>query len=469
MVAKGKKRNSLNHRGSHNRDQNTSPNLNGDSLAGKINRPFHQRSPGFHSPGGMQKAAISYLSKAKKNREAQRRVSGGVRTAARMTSTFSRYAIQGSENGRAILNALGEVRTSVQVYRFGKTAVFYSAVFLSKPMKLAGRVGLQSVRTMGGLLNKVPAIQFAAGKASAGINLVKNTAGNVKKTATAPVRAVQYGFRNVKASMAERRIQRKERVTGGIRRTANRFVRTVSQTKLGRAAVTTGRAAGFAGKALAMPFRLTAKAVNLLKRGFRRIVAVCSAFLAAAIFLYLIAVFLVAGLNALLEFASGSLSAGEEVFQEIQDFHESVILYKELSDMHRDVDMLEELNRERREAAAEMGQGRPKDPNVLYGHTIDRYGSPDNSLSGCSIHYMDGYGREIPSGSSNSKDIISLAAAMVDNEISYYDLDIFEALLIDMYAMMNPDYRPGESDPWQFSYKESDPYICAYGCASYDL
>ncbi len=56
--------------------------------------------------------------------------------------------------------------------------------------------------------------------------------------------------------------------------------------------------------------------------------------------------------------------------------------------MHRDVDMLEELNRERREAAAEMGQGRPKDPNVLYGHTIDRYGSPDNSLSGCSIHYI---------------------------------------------------------------------------------
>ena len=456
---------SLNQIKSHNRNRNTNPG--GDSLSGKTNGVYHHGDVGFHSPGRMQKAAISYLGKAKKNREAQRRISRGIQTTARMASAFSRYAIQGSENGRTVLNALGEARTSVQVYRVGKAAAFYSAVFLSKPTKLAGKIGLQSVRTMGGLLNKVPAIQFVTNKASVGINLVRNTAGNVKKTATAPLRAVQYGFRNVKASMAEKRIQRKERVAGGIRRTANRFVRTVSQTKLGRAAVTTGRAAGFAGKALLTPFRLTAKAVNLMKRGFRRIVAVCSAFLAAAIFLYLIAVFLVAGLNALLEFASGSLSAGEEVFQEIQDFHESVILYKELSDMHRDVDMLEELNRERREAAAEMGQGRPKDPNVLYGHTIDRYGSPDNSLSGCSIHYMDGYGREIPSGSSNSKDIISLAAAMVDNEISYYDLDIFEALLIDMYAMMNPDYRPGESDPWQFSYKESDPYICAYGCASY--
>lgn len=422
---------------------------------------------GIRSLDRLQKISISYLGKTKKRMEAQRKLYGGIHNVFQMSTAFSRYAMQGSENGRAILNTMGDVRTSIRIYRVSKGAVFYSSVFLAKPIKLAGKVGMQSVRVMGGLVNKVPAVRFLSDKASVGISNVKSTAANVKKTVTTPIRIIQYGFQNVKASVAARRIQRTERVTGGIRKTANRFVRTVTKTRVGRAVVQTGRTAGFVGKAVILPARLTARTIGFIQRGFRKILAVCSSFLAAVIFLYLIAVFLVVGVNALFELLSGSVLAGEEVFQKIQDFHENVILYQDLSDMHRDVELLEALNEEREEAAAQMGRGKPKDPSVLAGHLIDRYGSPDNGYAGYHIHYVDAYGREIPSGSSNSKDILSVATAMVDNEISYYDLTIFEELLEDLYVRMNPDYHPGEGETWQFSYKESDPYVCAYGCDTY--
>lgn len=111
--------------------------------------------------------------------------------------------------------------------------------------------------------------------------------------------------------------------------------------------------------------------------------------------------------------------------------------------------------------AEKIAQGTPKDPDVLGGHTISKYGHPDgngNYVDGSKIVYVDGNGNVILSGMNNIKDCIAMAYVIMDGD---FDTDAVERddLIMDLWELMNP----------AVTYQESDIYTCGGGCGTASL
>lgn len=137
----------------------------------------------------------------------------------------------------------------------------------------------------------------------------------------------------------------------------------------------------------------------------------------------------------------------------------SVILTEEENFVEDMTVVLRERMAEKRKEAMEIATGSPKNPAVLEGRSITRYGYPDaagNWTNGSKIMYLDGSGRVIGNGRNNIKDCIVMAYVIMDGDFDS-DRTARDELIIALWEMMNPDV----------TYQESDIYTCPYGCDSF--
>lgn len=114
----------------------------------------------------------------------------------------------------------------------------------------------------------------------------------------------------------------------------------------------------------------------------------------------------------------------------------------------------------KRQDAMDIAEGTPKDPNVLEGHFIQRYGHPDADgswVKGAEIIYVDGNGSIILNGRNNIKESIALAYVIMEGDFDS-NTGARDDLILDLWELMNPEV----------TYVESDVYTCPYGCDSFD-
>ncbi len=161
----------------------------------------------------------------------------------------------------------------------------------------------------------------------------------------------------------------------------------------------------------------------------------------------------------ILGFDFGSLF--QNIGSNVLKVYENYIEYSDYKDMRDDLRMVKGLSDDTFGEALEIGNGVPEDDSVLSGRRISHYGSPDKDR-GYTIHFLDPSGNELASRSNNVRDVEALCAAMIGNQMGEYvsysrDLEAFDALLKDMYALMVPD----------ISYEESEIYTCLYGCDTF--
>lgn len=114
----------------------------------------------------------------------------------------------------------------------------------------------------------------------------------------------------------------------------------------------------------------------------------------------------------------------------------------------------------KRQDALNIAEGTPQNPNVLEGHSISKYGHPDADgswVKGTKIVYVDGDGNVILNGTNNIKEAITLAYVIMEGDFDG-NTGARDALILDLWELMNPDV----------TYAESNIYTCPYGCDSFD-
>lgn len=118
--------------------------------------------------------------------------------------------------------------------------------------------------------------------------------------------------------------------------------------------------------------------------------------------------------------------------------------------------VLQEKAEQKRKEAKDIAAGVPKNPIVLDGHMISRYGYPGedgNWTGGSEIVYLDGNGNRVLNGMNNIKDCIVMAYVIMNGD---FDSDVAarDQLILDLWESMNPE----------ITYRESEVYTCPYGC-----
>lgn len=114
----------------------------------------------------------------------------------------------------------------------------------------------------------------------------------------------------------------------------------------------------------------------------------------------------------------------------------------------------------KRQDALNIAEGTSQDPNVLEGHSISKYGHPDADggwVKGTKIVYVDSDSNVILNGTNNIKEAIVLAYVIMEGDFDG-NTGARDALILDLWELMNPDV----------TYAESDIYTCPYGCDSFD-
>lgn len=304
--------------------------------------------------------------------------------------------------------------------------------------------------------NKVSVIRKSAGEKA---EQVRQSAKKIRKNAVQKVRDSRPG-RKVTAF----RRQTKET----IKKVNERF----NHSKAGRFVKKAGSAAGKAGrivkkpvKAVAKGAKATAKAVitpfkilGKMWAGLRRAVMVVGKYI-------LIAVLVIAAAYILLIFLNGTMEAAVAAVKAwVEDSEENIICVEDGITVQEWAGTLSVKDAELYRKAKELGEGTPKDPNVLHGKQIGHYGHPTNGgqavSTGYMIHYIDAYGNPVANSSTNIKDVIALCCVMFGQEMEkdQASREAFQELLEDMYNLMNPE----------LTYKESEIYTCVgSGCDSY--
>lgn len=197
------------------------------------------------------------------------------------------------------------------------------------------------------------------------------------------------------------------------------------------------------GKDIALtPVRLVGKAINGIRGFFGKIRLILLAGVGIAIAVFLIIVVLT---NAILT-----------IFQTESNIAVSAILTEDETFIADITEVLQGKASEKRQEAKTIAAGVPKDPAVLEGHIISKYGYPDENGSwtdGSEIIYLDGNGNVVLNGMNNIKDCVVMAYVIMDGDFDS-DETARDQLILDLWEIMNPEV----------TYQESDIYTCPYGC-----
>lgn len=92
--------------------------------------------------------------------------------------------------------------------------------------------------------------------------------------------------------------------------------------------------------------------------------------------------------------------------------------------------------------------GTPQNTAVLEGHTISKYGHPNESgnwVGGSKIIYLDGNGNVILNGMNNIKDCIVMAYVIMDGDFDSNEV-VRNDLITDLWETMNLQVTYEESD-----------------------
>ncbi len=332
-------------------------------------------------------------------------------------------------------------------------------------------VAIGKVTGMSFLMNKIvkPAVMKKivnpmSAKAAEAKNTVKKGLSAVKKGAVDKAKKTTVGKGVSKAKKGV------DKVKGGVKNTAHK----IGQKKAVKIAVKAGKYAGMGAKGTAkivmLPFRIMGKIFDV----FSKIKAAVIGFLGATIVKMVLVSCILMLIGMLCEglgnFLTGICGTAASTATVMREAHESIIEYDKYKDMREDIEMMREWDKDVYKEAKKYGEGPVEEPynHVHYGHTITHYGSPDKER-GYTIHYVDQYGNELPSQSSNIKDVESLCIAMIENNLGGFknykkDLKNFDKLLEDMYGMM---VYHDEETGLPFTYEISEVYSCCEGCEEY--
>lgn len=220
------------------------------------------------------------------------------------------------------------------------------------------------------------------------------------------------------------------------------------------------------GRILSSPARLLTKTFDKINV-FRKWVAIILGVI-FLIYLLLLAIFF-AWFGIMSAFGTDSVTGDHNtIFAEI--FNSYIVYHKE-NKMKADVAWIQSKEEEVIEKATEIGEGDPFNDEVYEGHHIDKYGSPDKE-KGYTINFYNANGVLLPNSSSNTKDVMAVAAAIAGNYIGTDDLDEvdnseyfkMDRLIKDVYELM---IYHDDVTGLPFTYEESEIYVCNHGCDNY--
>ena len=274
------------------------------------------------------------------------------------------------------------------------------------------------------------------------LDIVKNSKPyqNINKKAD----AVKNKALDVKEKLEEHSaVQKYKEVQANVKERAKSAGKKLNQTKA--AARSAGRKIEQGRYIVLSPVRLFGKAVNSIRAFFDKIRLALFAGVGIVIVSFLIIIVLTN--TVLTAFQTESNVVLAAILTENENF---------IAEMTSDLQMKAD---DKRADAESIISGTPQNISVLEGHTISKYGHPDESgnwAGGSKIIYLDGNGNVILNGMNNIKDCIVMAYVIMDG-----DFDTNETarndLVTDLWELMNP----------QVTYEESDIYTCPYGCDTY--
>ena len=351
-----------------------------------------------------------------------------------LRKTLTDKIIRADEN---ISTGINFIRTTI---RTGRTSLKFAKFAVT-----TGRLGIHIVGKVTGLsyLKRV-ATRAIKSKAKQIKNVAKGKIKNaqVTKKSSQTIKSAKEHAKNSKAGRTLKQAQNtvhsvKQRI--GSTKPVQTAKKTVKATK--KAAKVTAHAGSKLKNILAAPLTALGKVFSLI--GKVRMIAILAVILPilTVVSTYLTILF---GNMIVITLLESIAVAGK-----------SVIFVDDYDDLKNWAHNIQLEDTKRYEEAIEAGEGTPIDPEVLEGHYIKKYGSPDKE-KGYTIHYVDAYGNEIANKTTNAKDILCMAAVMFENDISTHEDEYYE-LVMDLYALMNPEIE----------YKESEIYTCLHGCDKY--
>lgn len=337
-----------------------------------------------------------------------------------------------------------------------------------------------------------------AGRA-VGFDKIKNKVGkSIKRNITDPMKATasrkaHEATKNIKKSLNHKRDKFLNTKAGqkfnGAKKSAQKNFKNISDrvknssfsrgakkaaktTK--KVAKTTANVTGKLSRVLSAPGRLLGKIFNVFNVVKKWILIVVGGF---ALFIVLIRFLISAFIGLASMFTVSDFSAlSDKIMDETVGIFNNVINYDSYKDLREDVENLLEKDKEVMEKVLELANGKPKNPNVWDGHTVDRYGFPGDKNSDGEerlpyyIHYIDKDGNELLSQTTVAKDVEALAISMIGNELGGYysakkDMTKLDAMLEEIYDMcvwIDPETG------LPFKYRESEPEACFEGCEDYN-
>ena len=264
---------------------------------------------------------------------------------------------------------------------------------------------------------------------------------------------------------------------------ANSINKTASMA--GKGAKGVGKKVGHAVGTIAKPFKFIKNILDKIFGVFSAIKMIVFIIVLVFIIIYLICVLIAGSINVSGVASDAVKEAGSIVLNNMSDLEKLeyyCMEYDDYDDMQSDIDDLLSYSDATYEEAVAFGEGVPSgakstsgdglpDNQVYYGHTISRWGDDVLEPEGYKIHYLDAYGNELASKTSNAKDVEVLCMMMIDNDLSseyqYRSaLRKLDDLIYDMYnAMIYVDEETG----LPFTYKASPIYYCSSeGCEEYE-
>lgn len=220
-----------------------------------------------------------------------------------------------------------------------------------------------------------------------------------------PYRAASQKVGAAKAKAAEKlgqnsAVQKFKKMRSIVQKKAKAAAKKVNRLKA--AARAAGKKIKLGKDMVLSPFRLLGKGISGLIGIFGKIKM---ALLAAAGIILAVFLIIVVLVNAILSIVSAESDAAlTAILTDNENFVPQITALLQVK-----VDA-------KRQDAMDIAEGTPKDPNVLEGHSIQRYGHPDadgNWVKGAEIIYVDGDGSIILNGRNNIKESIALAYVII--------------------------------------------------------
>ena len=310
------------------------------------------------------------------------------------------------------------------------------------------KVGIAGGRVSVHLINKIPAVRWLESKAVAGGKYAGRAvaqgvreAGNIL---TSPVKKTVSIVQKTAKTEIEKRVSKK--TIAEIRKARAKATEKGKNAMVKAKKVANGmkqgeKNVGNAARVATTPIRFIGGGLHKVISLFNTVkIKIAIGFLAlAASYILLIAIMCM--------LIAISSSSGEGIV--------TTILSRDTSLVATMVNTLQERTEEREAEAVALTET-VKNPEVLGGRTIDRYGyqlEDGTWTEGYTITHVDKNGVQIASGANNSKDVIILTYLLMQADFDSYT-NARDKLLWDMWDLMNPDC----------TYDETDIYTCTTGC-----